>query len=76
MIEFRTFRDAPRPAAVLVRIMAFMTAGISAIIIPCDLAAAAVGHVPVGHALAIAGVMAALTLATVVLARGVDPLRN
>ncbi len=75
MIGIRPSRD-PRPAAVLVRVTAFVVAAVSTVLVPSELAAAASGHLAIGTALIIAGAAVALTLATTAVARGLDPLRN
>lgn len=77
MIGIRTFSTRAKPRqAVVVRLMAFVVAGASAVLIPSELAAAAAGHVATGTAFAVVGVASALTLAMIAAARGVDPLRN
>ena len=75
MISIRAMRPSPSTAA-LVRLAAFLVAAASAIVIPVQFYAAATGHAGVHAAFAIAAVALALTLATTMAARSLDPLRR
>ena len=76
MISALFSRRPSTNTVVFVRVSAFIVAMISIVLIPAELAAAAIGRGRIDHAIEIAIVFAILTLVAVVAARSFDPLRR
>lgn len=62
--------------AVSIRVLAAVTTTVSAVLIPWAAADAILGHIAPQAAVATVAIAATLTLATVVVARALDPLRH
>lgn len=75
MISTR-LRAPSRSVAVLVRLVAFVVAATSVVLIPVAFASAATAHTSTTAAFETAGIAALLTLVTTLAARSLDPMRR
>ena len=76
MIKARSLREPSPVTAARVRLLAFLVAAVSVVLIPVEFCAAASHHASVPAAFEIAALAAGLTLVLALAARSLDPLRR
>lgn len=76
MIATRSARARATSSAVFVRLVAFIAALVSVIVVPWSFVAAVLHHTPVAHAVLVSGISLAVAAVTTAAARSYDPLRG